>query len=194
MNASKSQVNASSPPPINWATRPKPSSGNSVNHPMTTTARRLVPVFVDADRLGDLQEAILGEPASQQPLDYVIIDVRHFEEVLRRLSQLESSSRQSQPEEGCFNEGDPSSEMQMQDLMSTLSSLSVSTSSVASQPLTARAAPVTPSSMDPVLRCSLAARPAPVSTPGIMPQVSPRKKRYYVILVGKCAGIYYDDW
>lgn len=154
MNASQSRVNASSPPPINWATRP---------------ARRLVPVYVDADQLqvGELQ-------------DYVIINVRHFEEVRHRLSQLESSSRQSQP--------------QMQDLMSTFSSLSVSTSSVASQPLSARAASVTSLSMDPVLSRSLAAKPAPVSTPGISPQVSPRKKRYYVILVGKCAGIYYDDW
>jgi hypothetical protein len=180
MNASNFQVNASSPPPINWATRPKPSSGNSVTHPMITMAHRLVPVSVDADHLADLQEGHLEEPASQ-PLkcelkDHVITGARHFEEVQRRLSQLQvqSSSRQSQPEEGCFDGGDPSSEIQMQDLMSDLSSLSVSTSSVPSH--------------------SLAARPAPVSTPGISPQVSPKKKRYYVILVGKCAGIYYDNW
>lgn len=200
MNASKSQVNASSAPPINWATRPKQSSGNPVTHLMTPTARRLVPVFVDADQLRVLQEADLGEPASQQPKcelqDYVIIDRRYFEEVLRRLSQLESSSRQSQPEEGYFDEGGSSSDIQMPNLLSTFSSLSVSTSSVPSQPLFEGAASVTPSSMGPVLPVSrsLAARPAPVSTPGISPPVSPRKKRYYVILVGKCAGIYYDDW
>jgi hypothetical protein len=182
MNASKSQVNASSAPPINWATRPKQSSGNPVTHLMAPTARRLVPVFVDADQLRDLQEAHLGEPASQQPKcelqDYVIIDRRHFEEILHRLSQLESSN------------------IQMPDPLSTFSSLSVSTNSVPSQPLSERAASVTPSSMDPILPMSrsLAARPAPVSTPGILPTVSPRKKRYYVILVGKCAGIYYDDW
>jgi hypothetical protein len=193
MNASKSRVNASSPPPINWATRPKPSSENSATHPLTSTAYQLVPVLVHADRLGDVQESVLQQPKCDLQ-DYVIINVRHFEEVLRRLSQLESSVRQFQREEGCFDEGDPSSELQMEDLMSTLSSLSVSTSSVSSQPLATRAAPVTPSSIDPVLSCSLAARPAPVSTPGISSQVSPRKKKYYVILVGKCAGIYYDDW
>ena len=82
----------------------------------------------------------------------------------------------------------------MQDLMSSLPSLLVSTSSVPSQPFAVRAALVTPLSMDPVLSHSLAVRPAPVSTPGNSPQVSPRKKRYYIILVGKCAGIYYDDW
>src|ERR1700678_18118 len=93
MNASKSQGNASSAAPINWATRPKQSSGNPVTHLMAPTARRLVPVFVDGDQLRDLQEAHLGEPASQQPKcelqDYVIIDRRHFEEILHRLSQLE---------------------------------------------------------------------------------------------------------
>ena len=102
--------------------------------------------------------------------------MRHFEEVLRRLSELEST------------------EIQMEDLMSTLSSISVSTNSFSSQPLAARAAPVTPSSIDPVLSRLLAPRPAPVSTLGISPQVSPRKKKCYVILVGKCAGIYFDDW
>jgi hypothetical protein len=36
----------------------------------------------------------------------------------------------------------------------------------------------------------LAARTPPM----ISPQVSPTKKKYYVILVGKCAGIYFGYW
>src|ERR1700678_2045352 len=74
MNASKSQVNASSAPPINWATRPKQSSGNPVTHLMSPTARRLVPVFVDADQLRDLQEAHLGDPASHTCRHYTVPD------------------------------------------------------------------------------------------------------------------------
>ena len=131
MNASKSRVNASSPPPINWATRPKQSSGNPVTHLMTPTAHRLVPVFVDANQLRVCQEPHLGEPASQQHKrelrDYVIINRRYFEEVLHCLSQFESSSRQSQPEEGYFNEGGLSLHIQMPDPLCTFSSLSVST-------------------------------------------------------------------
>jgi len=158
---------------------------------MTTTAHRFVPVSVDTEHLGDPQETVIEEPASQQPncdlQDYVNhIDVRRFqvEELQRCLRQLETSSRQSQPEDGCVDESHPS----------TPSSLSLSTSSVPSQPLSARPTPVTPSSMDPVLCRSLAARSAPIPTPGITPQVSPRKRKYYVILVGRCTGIFYDDW
>jgi hypothetical protein len=37
----------------------------------------------------------------------------------------------------------------------------------------------------------LLARPGPGHAPGV---VSPGKKRYHVVVVGKCAGLYYDVW
>jgi hypothetical protein len=37
----------------------------------------------------------------------------------------------------------------------------------------------------------LLARPGPGHLPGL---VSPGKKRYYVIVAGKCTGLYYDVW
>lgn len=37
----------------------------------------------------------------------------------------------------------------------------------------------------------LLARPGPGHVPGV---ISPGKKRYYVIVVGKCCGLYYDVW
>lgn len=186
VNICKPQDNPS-PPPINWTTKPRQSSANP-----KTTARRLVPVFIDADRLGDLQEALRDEPAPRQPnadfQDYAVIDVHILENILRRLSQLESNSRHSQ------SECDPLSEPQdlsSADVTSALSCLSMSTSSI-----DARAAAVTQMSTNPFQSPSLAARPSPISTPAriISPASSPRKKRYYVVLVGKCAGIFYDDW
>jgi hypothetical protein len=47
----QAQANATSPPPINRSTKPKPQQSEA-------PPCRLVPVFVDADCLGDLEAAL----------------------------------------------------------------------------------------------------------------------------------------
>ena len=220
-NTFKPRVNASSPPPINWATKPQPSSANCAHHPRTT-ARQLVPVFIDADRLGDLQEALREEPAPRQPnadfQEYAVIDVHILEKVLRRLSQLESNFPPSQPECDPFSEPQ---DLSSADLTLALSCISMSTSSIDARagavtqmltnPIQSPSLPPRPSAISTTARISspvssprknsiqsppLPVRPSAISTTARIssPVSSPRKKRYYVVLVGKCAGIYYDDW
>ena len=45
-----------------------------------------------------------------------------------------------------------------------------------------------------VAQSPLHMRTAPVAISGMPPQTPTRKRRYYVILVGKCTGIHYDEW
>jgi hypothetical protein len=81
---------------------------------------------------------------------------------------------------------------------STPANTTALTSDAPSRPLGVRAAPVllTP----PNIAASTSNAPSHLgvrTTPGsatMLLQASPRKKKYYVIVVGKCTRIYYDHW
>ena len=207
MHASESRANATSPPPINWATKPKPnwrSSSIDLQEDNTeepsTPARRLVPVFIDADRAGDLQELLrhLGGSVPQQPKpefqDDAAINARNLEEVFCRLNQLEVNSRRSQPEcqdTACRGIDGRNLTSSVPDVTPSASShFATQINSVPRNTSAARTVTVNSPSTVTVPRNLLAARTPPI----ISPQVSPTKKKYYVVLVGKCAGIYFGHW
>lgn len=85
--------------------------------------------------------------------------------------------------------------------LSTPANTAALTSDAPSRPFGVRTAPVfsTPANLNTAASTSnapsrpLGVRTAPVSA-ARSPQASPRKKKYYVIIVGKCTGIYYDHW
>lgn len=188
MHASESRANASSPPPINWAARPKPSQHKSSIHQQdnadepSAPGRRLVPVqvFIDSDRICDLQEFLhhVGGSVCQRPKpefqDKGVINVHRVEELSARFNQLEVNSGQSQPKS------------QVPDVLPTFSHLTTPRNSVSCNIFAARTDSPSPQG----LSSPIAIRTPPINTP----QVSPIKKKYYVVLVGKCTGIYYGEW
>jgi len=178
---SKSQAHTTFPPPINWSTKPKPSPANSFNtlqdhaEESTTPARRLVPeaVLIDLDHVDILQEVLryLSKSAVPENLEHLLHHLGH------------SKPRQSQPrfqEDPCLDGHDPSAEVQ--DLTSAFSGISTSTNYQNAQSLASS-----------VPGHRLVPRTVPPIT-GTSRQVSPQKKRYYVVLVGKSTGVYYDVW
>ena len=91
----------------------------------------------------------------------------------------------------CLDGREPSSEVN--DLTLALSHLSTSTNSGPNRPIDLPTALLTPSTMNG--GASLLGYPLTVRTvPATIATVSHGRKRYYVILVGKCAGIYHDMW
>ena len=184
MKTSTSGANSSLPPPINTVTKPKPSSANIINHSLLhvgesgTIVRQHVPVFINPNHVADLQEALdyLSELPHRQPkLELQADTIIDEEGNVQRVFFI--NPRQSQQEDA-------------EDLASTFSDLSMST--LTCQHVT-RTDPVTPTSIN-SSQSPLGIRTAPVANSGMSPQTSPRKRRYYVILVGKCASIYYDEW
>lgn len=254
---SKPQAHTTSPPPINWSTRPKPCPADSSDNPqdhteeLRTPTHRLVPVLIDIDCLGDLQEILrrlnqpsvpvlididhlghlqeifrcLSQPSVPEPrsefCEETAVDTHNLKHLLRHLGHPKSQRSQPKFREGpCFYGKDPSPEVQ--DLTSAFSGLSTSTNyarsfspstiSSPNRPLAARATPdtrltvpltnsaqnysasqIARSLASSVQGHQLVARTVPFLT-GTFRQVSPQKKRYYVILVGKSTGIYYDEW
>ena len=123
------------------------------------------------------------------------MNARSIEEVSARFNQLEVNSGQSQPESQdiarqdtaclCLDGHNPTS--QVPDVMPPTSShLATQRNSVPRNTFAAR----TDSPYPPGPNSPIAVR----TPPNITPQVSPTKQKYYVILVGKCAGIYYGEW
>ena len=94
-----------------------------------------------------------------------------------------------------------------QDLMSTFSRLSTSANSSPVHPLAVKTVPrvsgcsnlstsantMASTSDAPSLPLGVRTVPDNARTLSQM-QSSPRKKKYYVVIVGKCAGIYYEHW
>jgi hypothetical protein len=199
MKISESGANTPSPPPINWATKPKPSPANIINQSplpvdhvedpgIPSYSRQLLPVFISPDRIPDLQEALgcLSDPARRQP----------------RLELHADSFSDAGNVQTVFYIGPPKSRQSQQDvsnlptedqvLASSLSRLIMSTptrlaSVTASNPVIPTE-PVTPTPENSGLT-PLGMRTAPVVI-----SATPKKRRYYVVLVGKCTGIYYDEW
>ena len=206
--ANISSPNISSPPPISWATKPKRSPADFINHsPLEhvddpgspSKSRQLVPIFINPDHIPVLQEALRCVSASdpdhwhQQPKlelreDSMISDAGNIQTVLYigtpNSQQLESHQ-------------DVSNLPEDEVLASSISRLFMSS------PTIGRLASVTPTviPMEPSTPTSknsgltpLGMRTAPVIISGKSSLATPRKRRYYAVLVGKCAGVYYDEW
>ena len=201
MKISNSGTNISSPPPINWASKPRPSPVNIINQlPLghvegpgsPSNSRQLVPVFISPDHIPDLQEALghLSDQAHRQP----------------RLELHADSISDVGSVQTVFYIGPPNSQQSQQDasnvptedqvLASSLSRLIMSTPT--------RLASVTPTDpvipMEPVTPASkiFGSTPLGMRTALVISAMSslaaPKKRRYYVVLVGKCTGIYHDEW
>ena len=148
----------STPPPINWATKPKaqPAMMNEQVHTVQlanslSTPRRLIPIFIDPDDIGELRECILRlAPENPAVLTFG----------LRQDIKTESPPY--------IETESPSSQQPTADDDSLDSTISTLASFTLSSPPSAQDSPRN--------------------------SVSLNKKRYYVITVGKCAGVFYKEW
>jgi hypothetical protein len=198
MNTSQSRGSATSPPPINWATKPIRRPADSLNIPLNNveeagTAARPPPQFhIDTNRIGDLQEALrhLSGPGRRQPK---VSDSFCQDELKSHAFELKfyNYSHLDGRDDLCLDGHDPSSEVD--DLALAFSHLSTSTNSAPNYPIDPATAPVTPSTTNrgtAPLGYPLTARTVPATAA----VVSYGRRKYYVIIVGKCAGIYHDMW
>jgi hypothetical protein len=150
------------------------------SHP--TPTRRLVPVtvYIDPNYIEHLEAALLhlGEHAQlavgvprNEGLDYVV-------------SQPPATNYQESAP--CDGRNIPDEYSQFEELASSFSSLSKSTASTATASTSTASVSTTSFPTG-----SFPAQSAPVVS---TLQESPMKKKYYVVLVGKCAGVFYDEW
>lgn len=165
---------ATSLPPINLATNPDPQLSGGIS-------RQLVPIYIDVDRFGDVKEALrdLGIQAFSTADGHCeILDrpvPRPSELDLQDDASLHGRSIDQYSCDGRCLTSRSSDFEDFEDFTSTMSRLSMLTNS--------------PHVVD-----SYPARSAPALFSGSSPQASPLKKKYYVVTVGKCVGVYYDEW
>jgi hypothetical protein len=165
-----------SPPPINLASKPKPTDtpvagilGNS-QHPETqatgSSGRRLVAVYVDADRLGELEEML-------RHLDPPLLLARNLPlnppDLLLKVGTQNNELRDSDQSSG------------FEDFTASMSHMSLSENQLEN---------TKPQDLCPV-NLFPPRSVVPNNPSGI---VSAGKKRYYSITVGKCTGVYWDTW
>ena len=172
---SNNQTFHACPPQINWASRPIARtdiptgsealvSKGSSQHPETDinpTGRQLVAVYVDADRLTQLEGVLsqLGLPFLLAPgPDHSHLD--HFKCAPQKKEEPHVSDRL----------------VELEQMTASLSTLS-----------TTEDFDTKPSDLFPP-------RSVISNTPHTSFLVSPEKKRYYSITVGKCTGVYWDTW
>lgn len=143
-----------------------------------TSPRRLVPVFIDAGRIGDVKNVL-----HQLGIEAFSTADGHREDVDHPVPRLPDLERQDGASlYGCsidqytYDEHTLTTNQSsdFEDLTSALSRLSMSTNSPHGD--------------------SYPARSAPALFSGSSPLVTVLKKKYYVVIVGKCAGIFYDEW
>ncbi|KDR77386.1 hypothetical protein GALMADRAFT_65558 [Galerina marginata CBS 339.88] len=214
MTPSKARESTTSPPPINRATRPQTIPTTSANllqdrvEESRTTSPRFIPVLVDSDDLDQLREAfrLLGLPAHPQP-------TQNLQALLRHLCHSNATQHtQSEVQDACLDGSDP-----IQDPTSAFSGLSASSPSPSLAASTAievprlsnihlsastapgrlpalQTAPLVTASTSHGLSRPLGVRTAPSSGSFPSALTSPKKIKYYVIVAGKCTGIYYDEW
>jgi hypothetical protein len=158
---------ATSPPPLNFCTRPKYSQRNPPQDLTTSVFNanpRLLAVYVERDRLTDIQNALrfLALP----PL-LVLEDVPN-----------ETASPQLSSQGDADLEAQNYQSSEYLELNESFSALSITADTVPTTPFTARTGPVF------------------TSGPGSSLPVSAKHKleKYYAIIVGKCAGVYWNEW
>ena len=194
-----STTNISLPPAINWATKPKPSPLDIFNHsPLDkveepgspSKSRQLVPVYINPDHIADLQAALRCLSSDQQPklelqIDSKISDAGKIETVLY-IGPPNTLSRH------IASTGSLPTEDQV--LASSISRLFMSATP---SPTSGRAASdnptdlILPTSSNSALTPPCIVKTAPVI---ISRMATLRKRKYYVVLVGKCTGIFHDEW
>ena len=188
---------ATSPPKINMATKPKPIQGSGANvpqpsgmatprqsapnhsRPTATATRQLVPVtvYINPNYIEDLKEALLHFG----PHARLATGEHHNEGLNHLVSQPPATDYQELGPRGGHNI--PDEYPQFEELASSLSRLSTSTTSTSTISTSTTTFPTG----------SYPAQSVPIIPPSSR-QASPMKKKYYVVLVGKCAGIFYDEW
>jgi len=133
-------------------------------------------MYIHPDRLPDIEAALryLGLPPLSNPGGDPNQATPHQENVNHPIFpqfQRLNSPATPQPELGCYSTKD---ERDSSDLASSFSRLSTSDSFVQ-----------VPTASFPVRR-----------PPVVQPNTSPRKnmKKYYVVTVGKCTGVFWDEW
>jgi hypothetical protein len=177
------------PPPINWCTKPKPnqqrqdasqgsSFGTLQQHGAATDAA--VPVYISPARLREVEAALrfLGLPPLSHPDSEA--QVKHHLAAnspggrFPQISSEHSDPRTSSSQLSLSDVTTSSSRLSTSDLTASLSRVSMSTSSVQN-----------PTASFPVRR-----------TAAIRSDASPRKdlKKYYVVTIGKCTGIFWEEW
>jgi hypothetical protein len=189
------------PPPINWRTKPKSnqqrqdasqgsSFGTLQQHGAATDAA--VPVYISPARLREVEAALrfLGLPPLSHPDSEA--QVKHhlaanspggrFPQISSEHSDPRTSSSQlsssdvttSSSQLSLSDVTTSSSRLSTSDLTASLSRVSMSTSLVQN-----------PTASFPVRR-----------TAAIRSDASPRKdlKKYYVVTIGKCTGIFWEEW
>lgn len=185
-----------SPPPINWHTKPKPnqprpqdnfSLSSSQNSIVTTDI--LVPVYINPARLHDIEAALkhLGLPSLLNPgNDFDYPASPQFQRLNNSISPQpgphlllipENNDHPASPQfERLDNPISPQPEdtSDCLDLSTSFSRLSTSISCI---------------------QAPLASFPVQHS-PVVHPNPSPKKalKRYYIVIVGKCTGVFWDKW
>jgi hypothetical protein len=197
MKTVKSEGNTSLPPTINWASKPKPFPAAVISdlsldlvEESRSPTSPLVPVYINSDHIADLQEALrcLGEsPVRQRKLELQVDSIIDDLGNIQKKFFIVDSPQSQQDAHVNLSMSDE------RDLETTFSRLSMSTPCPS---YVTKTGPVTPNSRNaqspqPI---SAAIRTAPATISGMSPQTSLRKRKYYVVLVGKCAGIYYDEW
>lgn len=164
----------STPPPINWATKPRAQVATTNRQMLSvqltnsvSTPRRRIPIFIYPDDIGELQEAIL-HLALSNPTVPTLGDQKEYK-IESPPSQLPSKppTGMADHEEYAFFDGQSLRTSKSGD-HSLDSSISTSANLTVSSP---------PSPL------VLSQNSVPLS-----------RKRYYVITVGKCAGIFYGEW
>ena len=158
---------ATSSPPLNFRTRPNYSQTNPPQSNTTSVFNnnpQLLAVYVQRDHLADIQNAL---HYLGLPLLLVLEDAPN-----------ESASSQLSSQGDTDFKGHNYQSSEYLELTESFSALSTSADTVPVTPFTARTGPVF------------------ISGPGSSPPVSPKRKveKYYAIIVGKCAGVYWNEW
>ena len=174
-----------SPPPVHWHTKPNVNQQGTQSNRQTSSLRPsqqstsgLVPVYIHPDRLANIEAALryLGLP----PLlnlggDQAPATAPSHEDLNRPVPSQFQQRNSPQPVIGHERNA---GELDHSDLTTSFSQLSTSELGSNSRPLPD----------------SFPARYPPQSMEE--PVLSPRKdmKKYYVITVGKCTGIFWEEW
>lgn len=195
------------PPPIDWRTKPQPnqqrqdgrgsqsSSVGTLQQPGAATDAALIPVYLTPARISQIEAALrfLGLPPLSHP---DIEDLVEYHQAANapggrfiRISPSRLSSSEfttSSPQLSSPDLTTSSSQLSLSDLMTSSPRLSTPdlTASFSRLSMSTNSVQI-PTASFPVRR-----------TPATRSDPSPRKglKKYYVVTIGKCTGIFWEEW
>ena len=176
------------PPPIHWYTKPNLDQQRTQNNQQSTSLRAshrstdgLIPVYIHPDRLPDIEAALrlLGLPPLLNPRgDHTPATAASHEENINLTHPVPLQFQQRNDPQSVTGHDSNKDELDYSDFTRSFSQLSTS----------ARHA------RQPAVQPDTSARHVP--QPAVQPDMSPRKglKKYYVVTVGKCTGVFWDEW